>query len=288
MAENRQLSITQNYLTDLNLVEDLVNKSDISSSDTVIDIGAGKGIITNLLSKACKHVISVELDKALFEKLKSIITAKNVTLVNEDFLKMDLPKNTYKVFANIPFNETSRILRKLFLIGNSPTSAYLIMQKEAADLYLGNPRETQRSLLLKPFYSIEIFHNFNRYDFKPEPSVDILMIQFKHREIPAIEKILENEYYDFIVFGTMQCKRTLRLNFSKVFTGMQFKRLAENIKFNINSKPLDLNWEQWTELFKYYKDHVDASKKNLVIGSYGKHFSAENLEFRSKFNPRRI
>jgi len=264
------VSYSQNFITDPNLVKALIKKSNLAISDTVLEIGAGKGIITTELSKACKKVIAVEIDKNLYDFLSSNLKSSNITLINEDILKVNLPNEGFKVFSNIPFNYTSRIIDRLYFENNSPQSAYLIMQKEVGDIYLGLPRETQNALLLKPFFEIKVFYKFNKKDFKPAPFIDIIMLHIDKLEIPLIEETNKDNYFDFVVYGTTQCKTTLKENLSKIFTSEQFKRLAKNLDFSVTTRPLDITYIQWVELFKYYQEFVIEGKKALVKDSYNK------------------
>lgn len=279
LREHRVLTHSQNFISDPKLVIELLNKSDISISDLVLDIGAGKGIITEHLASKCNKVIAVEIDKALYQQLINRFSNNpKVKLFNTDILKIQLPRKPYKVFSNIPFNYTSRIINMLYFQNNSPVSTYIIMQEEAIELLLGKPRETLRSLLLKPFFSIKYSYQFNQYDFKPTPSVNIGMICIKKYENPAIEEYLKPEYYDFIVYGTTQCKKTLKKALKKIFTFSQLVRLAKDLEFSLKAKPLDLSVYQWINLFKFFKENATTYEKNLVAGSYAYYMSEQEKQ----------
>ncbi|OGC49515.1 hypothetical protein A2W32_00775 [candidate division WWE3 bacterium RBG_16_37_10] len=268
--EGRFVSFSQNFINNPNLIKRLIKQSDISISDIVIEIGAGKGVITKQLCKTCKHVIAIEIDSNLYNQLLNNLKIGNITLINNNILRVNLPKTGYKVFSNIPFNYTSRIMNKLYFQGNPPQSAYLIMQREAGNIYIGYPRETQKSLLLKPFFRIEVFHRFNKTIFRPTPSIDANMLQIKVVKNPILEKGSMLEYFDFVVYGTTQYKNTLKKSLSKIFTHEQFKRLSKDLEFSVEAKPLDLTYIQWVKLYKYYKYAVIDKKKMIVNGSYHK------------------
>jgi 23S rRNA (adenine-N6)-dimethyltransferase len=279
-------SHSQNFITDATLVQKLLDLTDISTTDTVIEIGAGKGIITQKLAQKCKNVVALEIDKELMPKLSQTLSSfKNVTLINDDFLNAKLPKETYKVFSNIPFEFTSRIMSKLFFEGNPPKSSYLIMQNEAANIYLGKPRETQKSLLLKPLFSISIFYQLNKWDFKPMPAVDSEMLEIKKLTQPLLAENTYTDYKDFVVYGTGQSKLTLKRNLNKIFTGEQFYRLSQNLGFDKEAKPLDLNCDQWLGLFKYYQTNVIEEKKVLVQRAFEKHLIVQ-AQYKKRFKTR--
>ena len=265
----RQYAYSQNSIRSPQLVKRLLNKSRISSSDIVIEIGAGKGIITRELARKSKQVIALEIDPELYKKLTyTFKDSKNVRILNKNFLKYSLPKHVYKVFSNIPFNFTSRIISKLLKTENAPLLAYLIIQEEAAKKLMGSPRETQMSLLLKPLYSMKLSDRLKRSDFEPRPRVKTVFIEIEKLSTPFVEKKNYPEYRDFVVCVTTQWKPTLRKSLKKVFTYEQLKRLSSQVQFNIDDAPLDLYFEQWLDLYKYYRSSVIDCKKILVAGSY--------------------
>ena len=132
---------SQNFLHSKRLVSELLSKSNITSEDTVIEIGPGKGIITEELSKKCAQVIAIEYDKELAHLLQeSFANKSNVKIIEHDFLKYKLPNDgVYKICANIPFNLTADIMKKVLEFENSPTDIYFIMQYEAFLKYAGKP-----------------------------------------------------------------------------------------------------------------------------------------------------
>ena len=140
-------SVSQNFLTSRKLIEKLIKKAGITGEDIVVEIGAGKGHITKVLSDSCKTVITYEIDRRLYESLKPQIAA-NVRLYHEDFLKCTLPKSPYKVFANIPFSKTTEILNKLTNTNPLPDAMWLVMEKGAAMRFCGLPCDNLHSHML--------------------------------------------------------------------------------------------------------------------------------------------
>ena len=135
---NHALSIhySQNYLVNAALIDRLLQQSNVHSNDEVLDIGAGKGIITKaLLNRGCR-VTAVELDKENILYLKKQFgNEKRFALLCGDFMELPLPERSYKVFSNIPFFITSAILNKITQAKNPPLDTYLILQKQAAIKY---------------------------------------------------------------------------------------------------------------------------------------------------------
>lgn len=113
----QNLKNSQNFLVDKNLVRNLIQKSQLNKNDIVVEIGPGKGIITNLLAEQVGNVIAIEYDENLYKALVSQNQFDNIEYVYDDFLKYHLPRNQkYKVFSNIPFQITADIIKKSQMI----------------------------------------------------------------------------------------------------------------------------------------------------------------------------
>ena len=101
------IKYSQNFYLNKTNLEKLLKLSNINSNDTVLDIGAGTGVITEGLSKYAKLVIAYELDDRYFKQLKDKFQNNpNILLLKKDFLNTELPKKDFKIFANIPFSIT--------------------------------------------------------------------------------------------------------------------------------------------------------------------------------------
>lgn len=176
----QEISKSQNFLTSRRLLERIVRKSTISHHDTVLEIGAGKGHLTEALCRKADYVYSVEIDKKLYERAKERLqNFSNIKLICGDFMKYRLPdKGDYKVFANIPYNLTTKIVKKLTEDAHPPSEMWLVMEKGAAKRFMGMPAETKYSLLLKRRWQLEIIYYFSKEDFHPKPSVDSVLLHF--------------------------------------------------------------------------------------------------------------
>lgn len=176
----QQIYCSQNFLTSIRLLERTVGKSTITKNDIVIEIGSGKGHLTEVLCSKAKYVYSVEIDKKLYGRAKQRLkNVSNLKLICMDFMKYKLPdKGNYKVFANIPYYLATRIVKKLTENAHPPSEIWLVMEKGAAKRFLGVPAETKYSLLLKHRWKLDIVYFFKREDFHPKPSVDSVLLHF--------------------------------------------------------------------------------------------------------------
>jgi 23S rRNA (adenine-N6)-dimethyltransferase len=268
VLNQRKIEHSQNFIRHPKLVRQLLELSNISPNDLVIEIGPGKGMITRELVKSAGRVIAIERDRKFSEELSEINESGNFQLVIDDFMKWQHPRENYKVFSNIPFNYTADIVSKLTTSDRKPTDIYLIMQETAAHRFIGMPHEknSQISILLSVEFSIEVLHKINRDYFEPRPNVSIVFAHFAKRITPLISNTNLQDFRDFVVFGFNQWSPTIIDAFRKVFTNRQRAIIVRSINL-AGLKPSDLNTEQWIELYNTYSKYVDEDKKNLVRGS---------------------
>ena len=190
----RNLSNSQNFITDSYLIRKIIRLSNIGKNDTVLEIGTGKGHLTEALCRRSRYVYSVELDRRLYETTSAKLSSlTNLKLIYGDFLKYPLPaKGDYKVYANIPYFITTQIIEKLTNAPNPPSDIWLIMEKGAAKRFMGLPRENTKSLLLKVRWNMKILYHFRREDFHPMPSVDSVLLHLTRKSGPAHKKADDN------------------------------------------------------------------------------------------------
>jgi 23S rRNA (adenine-N6)-dimethyltransferase len=274
----RDIKYSQNFVKDQGLIESLIKASSISKYDLVFDIGAGTGEITDILSKSCKEVIAIEKDKKLYNDLrKRFELTSNVQVVNQDILNYNFPTDkNYKIFSNIPFNYTADIIRKLSDQKRLSEDIYLFTQKQVALNYLGEPVESIKSLFIKIHFLPSIIHHFRRNDFKPSPRIEVVLLRFRRLDRFLINEKDLLEWKNFVVYGFSQFKSTLKEGFAKIFTDTQFRRLAKDLKFNLHAKPTQLSIVQWVSLYNFFRDNVEAQKKNLIRDSYAQLLKQQN------------
>ncbi len=264
------LQHSQNFLRDPKLIQELIGKSSLQKNDTVFEIGAGKGIITELLAQSAKSVIAIEPDTKLYNYLQDKFKGySNVHIKKIDFLKSDLPKEQYKVFSNIPFNITADIIKKLLGAQNLPEDSYLIVQEEAAKKYAGKPhaKETLFSILHKPWFNFSVVYKFRRNDFTPTPQVNSVLLRIEKLKKPLIGQHIAALFKDFVAFGFTSVRPNLKKGYKNVFGHIQFLKLADEFNFSPDAKPTDLDFEQWLGIFNYFTDGVEKRRQKQVMGA---------------------
>jgi len=263
MVYHQKDSLSQNFIKFPQLITELLNASNINQKDTVVEIGPGKGIITRQLIKRAKNVIAIEKDKNLHDDLADLKGESNLKIFYQDFLKFNLPVTPYKIFSNIPFSITSEILNRILKSSLLPESMYLIMQRETAQKFAGIPRETQSSILTKPWYEIKILGDIDRTNFTLKPQVVIVFVEFIKREFSLIKIENKKLFRDFVTYGFSQWQPTIEKAYKDIFSYKQFKSIDKNLKIT-QSKPGDVSLENWIKLFEIYQKFVPQKTKELV------------------------
>jgi 16S rRNA A1518/A1519 N6-dimethyltransferase RsmA/KsgA/DIM1 with predicted DNA glycosylase/AP lyase activity len=260
-----RIVLAQNFLRSSKLVRLLLDTSSIASSDIVYEIGPGRGIMTAQLARNARKVIAIEKDLILAQQLWTRFQdVDNVEIMADDFLMYHIPRKEYKIFANIPYNITAEIVRKILYMPPVPREAYLIMQKEAAQKFSGAPSENQFSILAKPLFELQIIRELRRTDFEPAPHVDSVLLRIKKRPWPLVQKEDISLYRSFIHYGFGRWKHSLKLIFKPIFTYPQWKHVARDLCFPLDATPSQLTFEQWLRLFECFRQRVPSSKQVYI------------------------
>jgi 23S rRNA (adenine-N6)-dimethyltransferase len=263
----QNMNLSQNFIKSPQLVRQLLAASSITSNDTVVEIGPGKGIITQESVNTIAKIIAVEKDRDLIYFLKNKFSGiTNLKLINQDFLIWNLPVISFKIFSNIPFSITAPILNKILKSKSKPIEIYFIMQLEAALKYfLSSNFNNQDAILLAPYYDLEILGNIDRTAFTPKPQVDIVFTKFNLKKDISIDFNIYQQFRDFVIYGFNQWKPNIFEIYKKIFSYDQFRKINHQLKIN-NLKPTQLNISQWFSLFEIYSKFVPETKKDLVSG----------------------
>lgn len=255
VVRDRRIAYSQNYLRSPRLVDRLLDRSGIAADDLVIEIGPGRGVITGRLAARCRQVLAVEKDPLLLEELRArFAAAGNVALFAADFLHFPLPLTTYKVFANIPFNITAAIVGKLTSGASPPADAWLAMQREAAERFLGTPRETLVALLLKPWFEPAIVHHFRPEDFAPVPRVDIVLLRLHQRETPLVAPEDAAFYGDFVSWLFGAWRPTVGEALRAIVPKKRIARIERDTGVSLAVSPSALPFADWLTLARAFHD----------------------------------
>lgn len=249
MYKQRRKLLSQNFIYNQSLIKLLISKSSINLTDTVLEIGPGKGFITLQLLKISKRVIAVELDQKLILHLQKFFPNNTkLELHSGDFLNFQLPKIPYKVFSNIPFSIEGKIVRKLLESENPPLDSYLIVRKDLAERLSGIVKNNMFSITYKPFFDFEIIYNLNFTDFIPPINIKTVMWRIYKKDSPLIPFHRVDEWKKFIKngFGTGQ---DIEINLKKYLGTLKQNTVENQLELSLKVKPSHLSLENWLKIF---------------------------------------
>lgn len=230
---------SQHFLRSPRLAAELIGHSNIRKNDTVYDLGAGSGVIASVLAGRCKQVVAVEIEPIALKTLRNNLGhVDNVTIIEQDILRLAIPETPYKIFANIPFNLSSQAVRKFTEATNPPRSIYLITQKQfARKLVPGDDHFTsQLSAEMAPWFTVRIRKPLRKTDFTPPPAVDTVLLEIKPRESSLLDQDSAVSYRSFV-----------RRCFEHQTTFNRANRAAAEI--SPEKRPSELTVDEWIRLF---------------------------------------
>ena len=212
----------QNFIVDENIINSIINTSNIDKDTLVIEIGPGAGSLTYKLSKSAKEVLCYEIDTTLKDVLNETLKdCTNVKIIYEDFLKAnvidELKKHDYKklyVVANLPYYITTPIIVKIIEDGIDVDKMDLMVQKEVGDRFKAVPGTkdySSLSIYLNYYFNVKKVLDISKNVFLPKPNVDSIVVEFSKKEDKK-EVLNEQVFFKLIRDSFNQKRKTLRNN----------------------------------------------------------------------------
>ncbi len=216
-----QKKFGQNFLIDTHVLEKIIGAAGITKEDMIIEIGPGIGTMTQYLAESARKVVAVEIDRALIPILADTLQEyDNVTVLNEDILKVDIAKlvaeenngKPVKVVANLPYYITTPIIMGLFESHVPLESITIMVQKEVADRMQAKPGTKDYgalSLAVQYYAEPEIVANVPPNCFMPRPNVGSAVIRLERHEKPPVDVKDESHMFRLIRASFNQRRKTL-------------------------------------------------------------------------------
>lgn len=212
----------QNFLIDENIVRKIVREAGVTADDFVLEIGPGIGTMTQILCEEAREVVAVEIDKKLIPILENdtLKFYDNVTVINEDVLKLDIAKlaeernsgRPIKVVANLPYYITTPIIMGLFESGVPLSSVTVMVQKEVADRMQVGPGTKDYgalSLAVQYYAKPQVVLTVPASCFMPRPNVDSAVIRLSRYEKPPVQVCDEKLMFGIIRASFNQRRKTM-------------------------------------------------------------------------------
>ena len=218
---NFQKKFGQNFLIDSNILEHIVDAADVTEDDCVLEIGPGIGTMTQYLCERAREVVAVEIDKNLIPILADTLSSyQNVTVINEDILKVDINKiaqeknqgRPIKVVANLPYYITTPIIMALFEQHVPLANVTVMVQKEVAQRICapaGKGDYGAFSVFCQYYAEPELLFDVPPSCFIPQPKVTSSVLKLTMRAAPPCEIPDEKLFFRVVKASFAQRRKTL-------------------------------------------------------------------------------
>lgn len=232
----------QNFLIDTNVIDKIITSASLDKDSCVIEIGPGMGALTQILSRSVGLVRSYEIDVRFKPVYKEFLQDKNIQIIFEDFLKIDLQKEvkqlkqTYKkvcIVANLPYYITSAIIEKAILSNSGIDCMVVMVQKEVA-LKMTSDYKNPLTLLIDDIGTKEYMFTVSKHVFMPAPHVDSAILKI------TLEKEVDPKLYDVLTACFIQRRKTIYNNLKEKYDNALQILEKSNIKTNARSEELSI------------------------------------------------
>jgi len=238
----------QNYLTDRNTILKIIAKFNPQPEDNIIEIGPGRGALTNELSKLSDNIKAIEIDTRVIEGLSTQFP--NVKFINKDFLKLNFSEffesQKLRVIGNIPYNITSPIIFRLIENRNIFNDALIMVQYEVGKRMISEPNSKDYGILgviLNYFATVNLEFKIPPTVFTPKPKVDSAIISLKFDKI--CNPYLNDKFFIDVVksaFGNRRKTLKNSLN-NSIFANSNFSEI--NFDFSRRAETLSIEEFVW-------------------------------------------
>ncbi len=259
----------QHYLIDDSVFDSIIEASDIHPGELVVEIGAGPGGLTKALATAGAEVLAVEFDRDFCRLLaEEFHNWRNVHVLGDDALRLDFStlKNDdrpyKKMVANIPYQITNPLIRKVLAPVSIIDVAILLIQKEVADRLMAKPGSADRGILtvyLEYYGTIEQIVDVPPEAFWPAPKVNSTVVRIRRNDR---EKLLDDThskaFFWFVKQGFSGKRKMLpnSLSGGLDLSKSQTVAIVERAGISVDLRAEDLTIEQWVTLFNMYSHDI--------------------------------
>lgn len=260
-------SLGQNFLTNKDILINIVTAAEVSQDDDVIEIGPGIGALTEQLAKRAHQVLAFEIDQRLIPVLKETLQPyPNVVIINQDILSADLTttlnqhfdgKHQLKVVANLPYYITTPIMMHLLQLQLPFACMVMMMQKEVAQRLTAAPGTKaygSLSVSVQTLTNAQIVFNVPRTVFFPQPNVDSAIVRLVPRQQPLVALDEQKQFSKFVKGCFAKRRKSLWNNLLNMYgkqptikEKLQQVLTANDIDPQIRAERLDVN--QFVKLY---------------------------------------
>jgi 16S rRNA (adenine1518-N6/adenine1519-N6)-dimethyltransferase len=260
MPHHAKKSLGQNFLKSKEALRDIVAAGNISATDVILEIGPGKGVLTEQLLQKAGKVIAVEKDTELValltEKFKKEINTGTLELITADILTFDptafgLKPSVYKIIANIPYYITGAIIEKFLTAEVQPERMVLLLQKEVAKRIVAHDeKESILSISVKAFGTPKYIGTVKAKYFSPAPKVDSAILLIENISHTFFNDLDEQHFFSVVKAGFAHKRKMLMGNLKKQFPDKDSEKIFSDKKISPTIRAEDISLTDWKEIAK--------------------------------------
>ena len=235
----------QNFITDANVINKIVDKSGVDKETLVIEIGPGAGSLTYKLVSNAGFVLCYEIDKEVETILKSNLAGfNNYEIIFDDFLKRDVNEDLKKykynklmIIANLPYYITTPIITKIIGDSINPDKMVFMVQKEVGDRFKATPGSKEYnslSIYLNYYFDIKKVMDVSRNVFMPVPNVDSIVVEFNKKD--ELMYVDNKKLFFKLVRDSFKYKRKTLKNNLKGYNLELVDKVMHNFGYNLSDR----------------------------------------------------
>lgn len=255
-------SLGQNFLADKRVVSRIVNTAQISSDDTVLEIGPGRGAMTRLLAERAGRLIALELDTFLAASLTDEFSdSDNVSIIEADAREVDIDSiiptdQDYKLVANLPYYAASPIIRRFLEAEHKPTLMVVMVQREVARNMTAQPGDTSiLSIATQLYGKPRIAFSVPPRAFRPPPNVTSAVVRIDVYPEPVLNIDSTDRFFDMVRAGFGSRRKQIH---NSLDNGLDMSREAvnsmlEQADIDPKRRAQTLSMDEWGRLYDSYR-----------------------------------
>ncbi|MBS4196734.1 23S ribosomal RNA methyltransferase Erm [Lederbergia citri] len=252
----------QHLMHNKKLLHEIVDRANLSKKDTVLELGAGNGALTTVLNERAGKVLAVEYDSKFVEILKRKAGQyQNTKIIQQDIMKIHLPREKFIVVSNIPYSITTPIMKMLL---NNPSNGLqrgvIVMEKGAARRFTSKFVKNPYVLVWRMWFDLLYVKEISREYFSPPPRVDSAILVIKRKVKPIVSYKYYATFHGLAEYALKKPNTPIDNALKGIFTSPQMKKLKRSLSIK-NETPIGcLTESQWGIIFdtmtKYVQQHL--------------------------------
>lgn len=252
----------QNFLVDPFFIHQIIKEINLKDDDEILEIGPGKGAITNPILQKIKHISVIEIDPDMIKILEKNFDDNKISILAADILKVDhnFFSKFNKIIGNLPYYIATEIILKITKNYTSNAELYFMVQKEVAYRIIANPSTKaygRLSVILQYYFDAALLFELPPKAFSPEPKITSAFIRLIRKNRDRLKIISENNFELTIKTAFAKKRKTIRNNFKNILSDEDFLKL----KISPEIRAEALTTEQFIDLENY------ITQKNINFDS---------------------